>query len=255
MKHLFTIAAYSDYRQNIFNTYVSPRNKEFCKKHNYKYTEIKDLSLFPNIRNHPSWLKYYIIDLLVDQNKLKDGDVVTYIDADQYFVDIDHDLIPSKTLSLSIDSGNTFCHSWNSLKINTWSRKHIKNMTNETLYLKHLNNFTTHPAFPDSPPSSFVMSHMEQAIFYILCGIKRHSDISFWKLPKFGFHSEITEDTVYSLEELEENVEIFPTEFNVTEWENESSCMFNINKVKKENVIIRHFAGGQKWEESWFKTF
>ncbi len=247
MKYLFTIAAYNDYRKETFKSVISPRNKLFCNKHNYKYVEIENLSDLPNIRNHPSWLKYYIINLLVEQNKVQDGDIVTYIDADQYFVKIDQDLIPTKSLSLSIDSGNTFCHSWNSLKINSWTRRHIKYMIDENIYQKQLRNLTAHPSFPASPPSSFVTTHMEQAIFYTLCGIKRHSDISFWDLPNNGFHSDKTENTVYTLQELKDHIDIFPTTYNVTEWPGESSCQFNINRVEKKDAIIRHFAGGQDW--------
>ena len=56
----------------------------------------------------------------------------------------------------------------------------------------------------------------------------------------------------YSLDELNEHVEVLPTEWNVTELAGESSCEFLINKVKKEDVIIRHFAGGQQWRKEWF---
>lgn len=57
------------------------------------------------------------------------------------------------------------------------------------------------------------------------------------------------ESTLYSLEELYENVEVLPTEWNVTELEGESSCEFLINKTSKEDVIIRHFAGRSTMEK------
>ena len=72
-------------------------------------------------------------------------------------------------------------------------------------------------------------------------------------MPDFGWHSSKDEWTVYSLEELYEHVEVLPTEWNVTELEGESSCEFLINKTSKEDVIIRHFAGGQQWRNEWFK--
>ena len=56
----------------------------------------------------------------------------------------------------------------------------------------------------------------------------------------------------YSLEELYEHVEVLPTTWNVTELEGESSCEFLINKTPREDVIIRHFAGGQQWRKEWF---
>jgi hypothetical protein len=60
----------------------------------------------------------------------------------------------------------------------------------------------------------------------------------------------LDEDTVYSLDELNEHVQILPTEWNVTQMEGESNTDFNINKVRKEDVIIRHYAGGQQWRVS-----
>ena len=57
---------------------------------------------------------------------------------------------------------------------------------------------------------------------------------------------------LYSLEDLYENVEVLPTAWNVTEFEGESSCEFLINKTLKQDVIIRHFAGGQQWRKEWW---
>ena len=255
-KLLFVISDYSDYRKKIFDDIISPRNKEFCNLHNYKYVEINDSTKLPNFRNHPSWLKYYIIRNLVNENKLTNDDIITYIDADQYFVSIENDLCGEKSISLSIDSGNTFCHSWNSLRINDWSKKHINNMLDDDLYNREINNYTKHPAFPNHSPSSFFASHMEQAAFYALCGIKRHSFESFWDLPNTGYHSDITKNTIYSIDEIDQNIQLFPTEYNVTEWVGESTCEFNINKLTDKNVVkIRHFAGGQSWDniKNWIK--
>jgi hypothetical protein len=250
-KILFVIAEYQDYRKEIFESIISPRNKQFAEKHNYKYVEIKDINQLPKFREHPSWYKYFIINDLIDNNKVSDGDIITYIDADQYFVSIDNDLAPKeKSMSLAIDSGNTFCFSWNSLKINNWTKTHVKNIIDEDLYKRQIITYTSHPAFPNQPKTSFFQTHYEQAAFYILCGIKRHSDISFWDLENKGFHSEITPDTKYSLKEIEDNIEIFPTSYNVTNGGPlESNDLFHINKTKKEDVIIRHFAGGQNWND------
>ena len=53
---------------------------------------------------------------------------------------------------------------------------------------------------------------------------------------------------------IEKHVEILPTKFNVTEIKGESPCLNNINKVKVDEVVIRHFAGGQKWRKQWTNT-
>ena len=248
-KILFTIADYGGEKQTIFKNIISPRNKQFASKHNYKYVEITDTSLLPSFRNHPAWYKFFMLRELINNNKVQNNDIVTYIDADQYFVSIEEDLIPkNKSLSISIDSGNTFCTSWNSLKINEWTKKYIENILDKDLYERQMSTYTHHPAFPNQEKTSFFQTHYEQAAFYVLCGIKRHSNISFWDLENNGFHSEKTSDTKYSLEEINQHIELFPTEYNVTEWPGESSCMFNINKIKnKQSVKIRHFAGGQNW--------
>jgi hypothetical protein len=122
----------------------------------------------------------------------------------------------------------------------------VENITDEKRYLKLINKNTLHPRFQTY--SSLWQIWADQASWYSLAGIIRHSDESFWNLKNYGFHSDVNEDVIYSIEELKNNVSILPTEYNVTEWENESSCEFNINnKIKKENVILRHFAGGQNW--------
>ena len=43
-KYLMVIARYKDWRQEFFDTYMSPRNKEYCELHNFEYIEIKLLS-------------------------------------------------------------------------------------------------------------------------------------------------------------------------------------------------------------------
>ena len=110
---------------------------------------------------------------------------------------------------------------------------------------------TIHEAF--GTLSSFWHEFREQASWYSLAGIKRHSWEPFWNLSNFGWHSSKDTFTLYSLEDLYNNVEILPTIWNVTELEGESNCQFNINKTNKEDVIIRHFAGGQPWRKEWFE--
>ena len=47
------IANYPDERQEFFEKYMSPRNKEYAKMHGYEYLEYKDnLAL---VRNNPTW--------------------------------------------------------------------------------------------------------------------------------------------------------------------------------------------------------
>jgi hypothetical protein len=245
-KILFVIARYKDHRQNIFDEKISPRNKEYCDKHGFKYIEIKNNISLNLERNNPTWWKFTILRDLLKENKVSNGDIITHIDADMYFVKDHLPLETKKSFSYAICSGNTHCMGWYSIKINDWSKKLIDNILSEERYRKLYNKITIHDRFKTY--SSFWQDFREQASWYSLAGIKRHSDKPFWDYPNYGFHSEVNEDVVYSLDELENHVEIFPTEWNVTEWEGESSCQFNINNnVKKEDVILRHFAGGQSW--------
>ncbi|BCV01075.1 hypothetical protein CM15mP35_04460 [bacterium] len=57
--------------------------------------------------------------------------------------------------------------------------------------------------------------------------------------------------TAYSIKELKQNVHVFPSTYNVTELVGESACINYINKVSYNDVVIRHFAGGQKWRKEW----
>jgi hypothetical protein len=129
-------------------------------------------------------------------------------------------------------------------------------IVDENRYNSLHNQLTIHEKF--GTYSSFWEQFYDQASWYSLSGIKRHSDKSFWEYPDYGWHSdktatgEVNEWCEYTLKELYDNVQLLPTAWNVTELEGESSCEFLINKVTKEDVIIRHFAGGQQWRKEWF---
>ena len=245
-KIFFVISRYKDNRQNIFETIISKRNKEYCSNNGYSYIEIKNDVHLPVIKNNPIWWKFHIIRDLIKNKKLNDGDIINCHDADMLITDLNAKFESDKSFTYSIDSGNTHCMGWYSLKINEWSRKLIEEITDDDRFNKLINKQTIHPKFKTY--SSLWQIWAEQASWYTLAGIIRHSDVSFWNLSNHGFHSDITEDTIYSLNELQENVCILPTTYNVTEWIGESSCQFNINKIENKNdVKLRHFAGGQSW--------
>jgi hypothetical protein len=249
-KYLMVIAKYPDWRQEFFEKYMSPRNKEYSKLHDFEYLEYTD-----NLewwRGNPTWLKFKIVDDLIEENFLKDGDIITHIDADMCIAKLDEPLATKKSFSYSIDSGNTHCMGFYSLKINTWSRELIKLILDEERFNNLKDLKSTHDYFGHY--NSFWEEFREQASWYSLAGIKRHSQKSFFKLPNNGWHSEVDEWTKYSIEELNKHVEILPTSWNVTEMKGESSCNFLINKTFYNNVRIRHFAGAQPWRSEWFET-
>jgi len=252
-KFLFTIPRYPDFRQNIFSEKVSPRNKQYAEKHGFKYVEVDFSADLPAYRSHPSWYKMYVVDQLLSNNRVEENDIITVLDADMFVVKLDKAYLPStgKSFAYTIDNGNTHCMGSFSIRINDWTKQLIRNILDEKRYEKYIDKESFHE--PSSGSSSFWRSHYEQASWYSLAGIKRHSWTSFFDLPNFGFHSAKDEDTVYSVEDLLKHVELLPTAWNVTH-DYESHDRFNINKVRDEDVIIRHFAGSQYWDiEKWNK--
>jgi len=248
-KYLMVIANYPDYRQDFFQTYMSPRNKEYCQIHNYEYLEY--IGPQKDFRNHPTWWKFTIVKDLIDNGTLKDGDVLTHIDADMCIHRLDIDYPNNKSFTYCIDSGNTHCMGSYSIRVNDWSRNMINLLLDENRYENLKDKITLHEYFGHY--DSFWSIFREQASWYSLAGIKRHSNIPFYNLAHYGWHSFKDEWTVYSLDELYQHVEILPTCWNVTEMPGESGCQFNINSVQREDVIVRHFAGGQPWRKEWFE--
>jgi hypothetical protein len=251
-KYLLVIARYKDQRQNFFENLISPLNKKYCEKWGFEYIEIKNDVDLPIYRNNPTWWKFTILRDMLKDGRIQDGDIFTHLDADMVIVDFEKEYKTNKSFSYSIDSGNTHCMGSYSIKVNDWSRKLIDLILDEDRYQKLNDRVTQHEAFGHF--SSFWHEFREQASWYSLSGVKRHSWMPFTELPNYGWHSDKNEDTYYSLEDLYENVEILSADWNVTELEGETGGQFNINKSKKENVIIRHFAGGQPWRSEWIQT-
>lgn len=248
-KYLLVIARYNDWRQQFFETYFSPRNKEYCDKWGFEYIEIKNDTSLELFRGNPTWWKFIILRDMINSCTINDGDIFTHLDADMAIVDINKEYITNKSFSYSIDSGNSHCMGNYSIKINEWSKNMINLILDDERYIKLNNVVTKHEAFGHY--TSFWHEFREQASWYSLAGIKRHSWEPFWNLPNLGWHSSVDDNTVYSIEELEKNVEILPTEWNVTEMNGETDGMFNINKTNPDDVIIRHFSGGQPWRKEW----
>lgn len=247
-KFLMATANFDDWKQNFFIENMSPRNREYASLNNFEYLEF--LNVKEKYREHPTWLKFKIIKDLLDEGVLKENDFITQIDADMCIVKKEINYITNKSFTYSIDSANTHCMGHFSLRINNWTRRLIDLILNEDRYQLLKNHITEHEYFGFS--NSFVLDFREQASWYYLAGIKRHSQKSFWKYPNYGWHSHVTKFTEYSLEELNKHVEVLPSNWNVTEVRGESNCDFLINKSKYSETVIRHFAGGQPWRKEWF---
>lgn len=245
------IANYQDERQNFFNTYMSPRNKQYCKLHGFEYIEITAPQI--PIRGKLGWVKAFKVQEML-KTTLNEGDILTCLDADMAVIKTDYHYVPcdTKSFAYSIDSGNTHCMGSYSIRANEWTNRLFDLIVDDDRYNSLVDKVTIHERFKTS--SSFWREFYDQASWYSLAGIKRHSDIPFWDLPNCGWHSRVDETTVFSLDELEKNVQLLPTTWNVTEMPGETSCDFLINYTKPEEVIIRHFAGGQQWRKEWFKN-
>jgi hypothetical protein len=247
-KYLMVVANYPDYRQEFFEKHMSPRNKGYCKLHGFEYLEY--LGPQKSFRDHPTWWKFTIVRDLINDGTLKEGDILTHIDADMCIHKLDVPYLPNKSFTYCIDSGNTHCMGSYSILVNDWTKNMIDLVLDENRYQNLKDKITLHEYFGHH--DSFWSIFREQASWYSLAGIKRHSNIPFYNLAHYGWHSAKDEWTVYSLPELYKHVEILPTSWNVTEMPGESGCEFNINNVERSDVIIRHFAGGQPWRAEWF---
>jgi hypothetical protein len=221
----------------------------YAEKHGFEYVEIKE-NLY-KYRDSYTWLKFSILDQMISEGYVNDGDIVTHLDADMAIIKTDMQYVPDegKSFCYSIDSGNTHCMGSYSIRVNNWSRNLIKNILSDERYEYYKDKIYYHPFVNNY---NFWGWFREQASWYSLAGIIPHSQKPFWELPDYGWHSEKDDHTLYSLDELHENVQILPTEWNVTEMPGESNCQYNINPVNRDDVIIRHFAGGQPWRKEWF---
>jgi hypothetical protein len=237
-KILFVIANYKDQRQQFFEEHFSPRNKKFADIHGYEYIVS---SGGPLVRNNPTWWKFTLVKEMIDSGLLQHGDELLHLDADMRIDKFEKDYPCDKSFSVCIDNGNTFCMGSYKLKINDWSINLINNILDEKLWQKK----------KDDP---HWQAFREQAAFYTLCGIVSHSWIPFLELPDYGWHQNKTDDTRYSIDELHKNVQILGPEWNTTLLAEEYAeigpalMQYNITKSKKEDTIIRHFAGGQQWK-------
>lgn len=236
-KILFVIANYPDYRQKFFEDKFSTRNKKFAEIHGYEYIVSKGGNIF---RNNPTWWKFTLVKEMIDKGTLKDGDELLHMDADMRIDKFDNDYPCDKSFSVAIDNGNSFCMGSYKMKINDWSKMLINDILDETLWQR----------CKDQP---HWQAFREQAAFYTLCGIVPHSWVPFLELPNYGWHQNKTDNTKYTLEELHSNVHILGPEWNTTllaeEYDNIGPALmqYNITRSKKEDTIIRHFAGGQQW--------
>lgn len=245
MKYLLVISRYNDIRQDIFERFISPKNKAYCYKHGIEYLLIDNSIDIKLYRDNPTWWKFSIPKALIDNGFLKEGDLLSHFDADMVMCKPEFEYTTSKSFSYAIDNGNTHCMGNYCMRINDWTIDLVNRILDEDLYQKHKD--TNH-----------WREFREQAAWYSLAGITPHSDVSFFYKPFYGFN-EFLLNSNYSIKELMDHVEIKDPRWNTTllseEADNPIAQMlqqYNINKTPKNETIIRHFAGGQTWREEYF---
>lgn len=241
-KVLFVIADYPDNRQDFFLKWMSPRNREYAERHGFEYVEMLKLPRESNgrfFRDNPTWLKFKIVNDWIESGELKDGDIVSHIDADICVVNTDRPFQTSKSFGYAIDSCNTHCMGAYTLTVNEWSKNMLKTMLSDDLYEKCRNE-------------EHWRTFREQAAWYTMCGIPPHSWVPFNELENYGFHGKKGACLQYTLEDLHKNVEVFSTEWNVTHVAGEGFNDYFMIPAHRKDAIFRHFAGGGLWDESYF---
>jgi len=248
-KIFFVIACYQNEKQELYDRYIEPKNKAYCLKHGFEYLCIKTPP--PLFRGNPTWWKFTVLKEMIDSGELKEGDHFTHLDADMVIVQDYIPYISSKSFTYAIDNGNTHCMGNYSIKVNEWS----VNLVNEIL---------SEVRFRNPYKQDFINEFREQAVWYQIAAIIRHSWIPFFDLANYGYHSSIPisgyDDPPFSLGSLLANVEIRGPEWNTTllscEADNDVSKsleQYNIVKSRKKDTIIRHFAGGQPWRMDYLQ--
>ncbi len=249
MKYLLCIASYQDDRQELFVKHHSPRNREYCKIHDFKYIEITDLKEIPEHcrRRKIVWYRFFLIRYWIEKGILKEGDIISQIDADIVIINAKLPLQPSegKSFAYAIDSCNTHCMGVFSLRVNKWTRRMLNLLLDEDRWSK----------YRDAP--FWEMFH-EQASWYSLAGIKdtfADPQQPGWNtIENLGWGSTKRNDPVYTVDELKKNVEILPVEWNVTDFVGGSKYFrFPTKTQNRTDIIFKHFAGTKYWGKHWYQ--
>jgi len=260
MKKIFlTLPNYTDWRLGAYTTYMRPRNIQYCKLHGYKYVELPystNVKVFENVSPEGSvmFYRWKILKDAIDEGKLQEGDIVTMFDCDVYIAKLNYDITTKKSFTYAIDSGNTHCMGIFSLQVNEFTKKIINAMVSQ----ERFNYFMQKKYYKEDVKQEVVFYANDQHAYYHIAGIKPHSWVSFLDLPDYGFHTNKTEFTLFSIDELMKNIEVLGPEWNTTHLLEETGNSFgnrntyDIVHTTKDQVINRHFAGGQKWLcEEW----
>jgi hypothetical protein len=194
------------------------------------------------------FFRWKVLKDVVDAGHLKDGDIVNMFDCDVFIVQPEKLFETKKSFTYAIDSGNTHCMGIFSLKVNEFTRKLINAIVSQERY-DALKDFLV---YKEDVNQNVPFYACDQHAFYHVIGAKPHSWVSFLDMPDYGWHSNRTEHTLFTLKELHENIDVLGPEWNTTHLleetgDNGKRNYYDIVHTTKDKVINRHFAGGQPW--------
>ena len=251
-KYFITLAEYPDNRQNLYETYNAPRIREYCKLHGFKFIEVtpktssvpQPIVIPHDLSNDKRFSRWWLINEAIEAGKLKEGDIVTYTDCDVFIAKLDQPLITNKSFTYAIDSGNSHNTGLFSLKVNDYTKKLIKAILSKERY-EQLRNY---PIWKENFNGYHPLYDHDQDAYYHCVGLPAHSWVPYFDLPNYGFHTR-KENTIFELDEIMDNTEILPVEWNVTHLVEETGNngvpdTYDIIRTTKDKVIARHFVGG-----------
>jgi len=265
MKRLLTtFALYDGYKLQMYEQYIRPRFVKYAELHNLEFREFNNNNftiekLHPEIdeKENLHFNRWLTFKKLIDSGELTDGDIIYNFDADIFIKDYSGYFIPEKSFTYAIDSGNTHCFGFFTIKVSDFSRKLIDNIVSRDrwLSLREYEFYNEHDARVER------IHIADQQMFQTCAGIKPHSWQSFFEISNLGWHSYVTEHTLFSLDDLRANVQVLPQEWNTTHLLEETGYgnarnTYDINHTTRDKVIFRHFAGGQPWRfAEWEQEF
>jgi hypothetical protein len=256
MKKIFlSMPYYTGEKQELFESYIAPRNKQYCKIHGYRYLQTSletapPTQVFQNVpaRDNIMFFRWKLLQDAINGGTLNDGDIINLFDCDVYIAHPKQLFETKKSFTYAIDSGNTHCMGIFSLKVNDFTRKLINGIVSQERY----DVLSKLLLYKEDIKQEIPFYACDQHAFYHVAGIKPHSWVPFLEMPNYGFHSCKTDYTLFSVEELLENIEVLGPEWNTTHLVEETGTngtpnMYDIVRTTKDKVINRHFAGGQSW--------
>jgi hypothetical protein len=217
---------------DIYNRHTGARLKAYAERHGFALVVLYDF--YPEHRNW-SWARIMWCRDAMQNGLVKDGDVITMIDADSLVMDGRMPPEFGADFSIAMESTGCLCAGLFSIRVSDWSRKFVSWVCSEELAARNTGN------------PSWGVWHENLAIYQAL-GMD------------FGAEPDTmgtTNNSPFSREELIQHVKVLPVQWNVTvhpddyipdpdKTDKVLKDMYRKDlEVPFDQIIIRHFAGGR----------